>query len=62
MMFNVRCVPIRNEGNPGLREDSMELCAIGGLLGVHPKVSQCPTSVKNGKTYEYISIDNIQFV
>ena len=24
-----------------------------------PKVSKCPTSIRNEKTYEYISIDNI---
>ena len=33
-----------------------------GLLGVHSKVSQCPTSVRNEMAYEYISMDNIQLV
>ena len=56
MMFHVRCVSIRSEGNPGLREGSVELCSRRGLLGVHPKVSQCPILIKNGNTYEYISV------
>ena len=32
----------------------------GRIIGCAPKVLQCPTSVKNGKTYKYISMDNIQ--
>ena len=32
------------------------------IIGCVPKVSQCPTLVRNGKTYEYISMDNIQLI
>ena len=32
------------------------------IVGCAPKVSQCPTLVRNEKTYDYISIDNIQLV
>ena len=35
------------------------ICSRGGLLGVHPKSHKWPTSVRNEKTYEYISMDNI---
>ena len=51
MVFHVRRVPKRGEGNPGLRRGSIELCSRGGLLGMHLKISQCPTSVRNGKAY-----------
>ena len=54
MVLHVRRVLKRSEGIPSLRGGSMELCLRGGLLGVHPKISQCPTSIRNGKTYEYI--------
>ena len=40
----------------------MELFSSRGLLSVHPKSYKCPTSVMNGKTYEYINMDNIQLV
>ena len=53
---------MKDKKNPGLIGGSMELCSRGGLLGVCPKshnVPQCPTSVINEKTYEYISMDNI---
>ena len=62
MMLYVRRVPEHNEGNPGLRGGSVELCLRGGLLGMHLKSHKCLTSVRNGKTHEYISMDNIQFV
>ena len=69
MVLHVRHVLECSEGNPDLRGDSVELCC-GGVCGEGgdcwgcvPKVSQCPTSIMNGKTYEYISMDNnIQFV
>ena len=54
--------PERNERNPGLREGSVKLCSRGELLSVHRKVSQCPTSVMNVKTYEYINMNNIQLI
>ena len=60
---------------PSLRGDSIKLCLRGRLLGVclkpfniphqlgmRRKAPQCPTSVRNGKSYEYLSIDNIQQV
>ena len=62
MVIHVRRVPERSEGNLSSRGVSVKLCSRGGLLSVHPKVSQCPTSVKNGMAYEYISMDNIQLV
>ena len=77
MVLHVRHVLECSEGNPNLRGDSVELCSGGGgggggggvcgeggdCWGCVPKVSQCPTSVMNGKTYEYISMDNnIQFI
>ena len=39
VVFHIRHVFERNERqrNPGLREDSMELCSMEGLLGVRPK-------------------------
>ena len=57
MVLHVRHVPKRNEGNPGrtLFEGRIVACVL--------RVSQCPTLVRNGKTYEYIiSMDNIQLV
>ena len=54
MVLHIRHVLKHSEGIPSLRGGSMELCSGAGLLGVHPKVSQCPTSIRNGKTYEYI--------
>ena len=62
MVLHVRHVLKCSEGNPNLRGGSMELCSRGGLLGVHPKSHKCPTSVRNEKAYEYISMDNIQLV
>ena len=44
--------------NFSLRGGSVEICSRGGLLGV-PQVPQCPTLIRNGKVYEYISMDNI---
>ena len=32
------------------------------LLSMHLKSHKCPTSVRNKKTYEYISMNNIQLV
>ena len=48
---SLRCVPSLNEGNPGLKEGSMELCSMGGSLDVHLK-SQCLTSVRKGGPME----------
>ena len=49
--------------NSSLGGGSVELCSRGGLLGVHPKASQCPISVRNWKAYEeYISMNNIILV
>ena len=39
----------------------MELCLREGLLGVYPKSHKCPTSVRNEKAYEYISMDMKSF-
>ena len=57
MVFHLRCVPDRNERqeNHGLKGDSVVLCPRGGLW-VCP---QSPTSVMNGKTYEFIKMDKI---
>ena len=52
----------RNKGNPNLWEDSVKLCLSEKLLSVYQKVSQYLTVVKNEKTREYISIDNIQLI
>ena len=58
MVLHVRHVLEYSEGNPNLWGGEG-----GDCWGCVPKVSQCPTSVMNGKTYEYISMDNnIQFV
>ena len=62
MVLHIRRVLEHSKENSGLRGGSMELCSRGGLLGVHLRVSQCPISVRNEKTYEYISMDNIQLV
>ena len=48
-----------NKSNHG-RQYTIELELY--VLGVYPKDSQCPTLVMNDKAYEYISMDNIQFV
>ena len=61
MVLHVRRVLECNERNPGLRGDSVELCSMR-IVRCAPKVSQCPTSVRNGKAYEYISMDNIQLI
>ena len=34
----------------------------GRIVVCAPKVSQFSTSVRNGKTYEYLNMDNIQLV
>ena len=34
----------------------------GRIVGCTPKVSICPTSIMNEKSYEYINMDNIQLV
>ena len=44
-----------------LIKGSMELCSREGLLGVHLTSHNVP-SVRNGKAYEYISMDNIQLL
>ena len=62
MVFHVRRVPQHNEENFGLKGGSVELCSRRGLLGVYLKSHKCPTSVRNGKTYEYISMNNIQLI
>ena len=63
MVLQVRHVPKRSEGNPGLRGDSMELCSSRGLLGVHPKSQNILHWLGiNEKAYKYISMDNIPLV
>ena len=62
MVLHIRRVPELSKGNPSLRGGSVELYSRGGLLGVHLKVSQCPTLVRKGKAYEFISVNNIQLV
>ena len=54
MIFYIQRVPKRNEKNSGLRE---------GLMNVRGEpVPQCPISVRNMKTYEYINMYYIQLV
>ena len=53
---------VKDKENPGLMGSLVEFCSSGGLLGMCSKSKQCPISVKNGKTYEYISMNNIQLV
>ena len=60
MVLHVRRMPKHNEGNLCLRGNSVKLCPRGELLGCMPKVSQCPTSIRNVMAYEYINMDNIQ--
>ena len=62
MVLYIRCVFECNEENLSLRGDSVELCLRKKLLGVHPRVSQCLTLVRNETTYKYISMDNMQLV
>ena len=62
MVFHVRRVSQCSEGNFGLRGGSVELCSRKGLLSVYPKPHKCSTSVRKGKTYEYISMDNILLI
>ena len=70
MVFHTRCMPEHIEGN--LMMIGLEIRATTtttsfsippineGGVGCAPKVPQCPTSIRNGKSYEYISIDNIK--
>ena len=53
MVLHVKHVPKRSEGKSSLGANSVELYSREGLLSVHTKVSQCPTSVKNEKAYWY---------
>ena len=62
MVFHVRHVLKCRKGNPGLREGSIELCSMGGLLGINPKSHKRFISIRNGKAYEYLIKDNIQLV
>ena len=61
MVLHLRCVPERSEGNPCLRGYLMELCSKGDYW-VCAQSPQCLTSIRNWKTYEYISMNNIQLV
>ena len=54
MVLHVRCVPerLKRQGNPGLR---------GGSVEVRPKSHNVShrLGLRNEKTYEYISMNNI---
>ena len=62
MMLHVRRVLECSEENLSLWEGSVELCSREGLLGVHLKSHNVLTSIKNEKTYKYISMNNIQLI
>ena len=64
VVLHVRRVPKRSERqeNPSLRGRLGGTLFEGRIVGCVPKVPQCPTSVRNRKAYEYISMDNIQLL
>ena len=62
VVLHVKRVPKCNEGKSWFERRLGGTLFEGRLLSVYPKVSQCPTSVRNEKTYEYIIMDNIQLV
>ena len=48
MVLHIGRVPERSEGNLGLRGGSVELCSMGGLLGLHPKSHNIPYQLGKG--------------
>ena len=62
MVINVNRVLECREGKFWFEGRLGETLFKGRIVGCAPKVSQYPTPVRNGKTYEYISMDNIQLV
>ena len=49
MVLHIRRVLKCSEGNLGLREDLVELCLRGGLLGVYPKSHNVPHWLEMGR-------------